>query len=71
MRFGKLGKTDISVSMAPLGAMFLGTKQHRDESFALFDLYRGRGGNFIDSANIYAHWVGPQWHGGGSTDEDV
>ena len=66
MKSGKLGKTDIAVSMAPLGAMFLGTKQDRDASFALLDLYRGRGGNFIDSANIYAHWVGPQFHGGES-----
>jgi aryl-alcohol dehydrogenase-like predicted oxidoreductase len=66
MKSGRLGKTDISVSMAPLGAMFLGTKQDRDASFALLDLYRERGGNFIDSANIYAHWVGPQFHGGES-----
>ena len=66
MKFGKLGKTDISVSMAPLGAMFLGTKQDRSASFALLDLYRGRAGNFIDTANIYAHWVAPQWHGGES-----
>ena len=66
MKSGKLGKTDIAVSMAPLGAMFLGTKQDRDASFALLDLYRERGGNFIDTANIYAHWVGPQFHGGES-----
>ena len=66
MKFGKLGRTDLNVSMAPLGVMYLGTKQNRDESFALFDLYRARGGNFIDTANIYAHWVGPEWRGGES-----
>lgn len=66
MKTTHLGRTDISVVNAPLGAMFLGTKQSRDESFALLDYYFGRGGNFIDSANIYAHWVGPQWHGGES-----
>ena len=61
-----LGRSGISVVNAPLGAMFLGTKQDRDESFALLDHYVGRGGNFIDTANIYAHWVGPEWHGGES-----
>ena len=65
MKSGKLGRTDLTVTMAPLGAMFLGTKQNRDESFALLDLYRGRGGNFIDTANIYAHWV-PGGRGGES-----
>jgi len=66
MKSVRLGRTDISVVNAPLGAMFLGTKQDRDESFALLDHYVSRGGNFIDSANIYAHWVGPQYRGGES-----
>jgi aryl-alcohol dehydrogenase-like predicted oxidoreductase len=66
MKTARLGRTDISVVNAPLGAMFLGTKQDRDTSFALLDHYVDRGGNFIDTANIYAHWVGPQWHGGES-----
>jgi len=66
MKSVRLGRTDISVVNAPLGAMFLGTKQDRDESFALLDYYVSRGGNFIDSANIYAHWVGPQYRGGES-----
>lgn len=66
MKFTKLGRTDISVAVAPLGAMYLGTKQDRDASFALLDYYVARGGNFIDTANIYAHWVGPQWRGGES-----
>lgn len=66
MKIEKLGRTDISVVNAPLGAMYLGTKQNRDDAFALLDLYVGRGGNFIDTANIYAHWVGPEWRGGES-----
>jgi aryl-alcohol dehydrogenase-like predicted oxidoreductase len=66
MKTVRLGRTDISVVNAPLGAMFLGTRQNRDVSFALLDYYVSRGGNFIDSANIYAHWVGPQFHGGES-----
>lgn len=66
MKTVSLGRTDIAVVNAPLGAMYLGTKQDRAESFALLDHYVDRGGNFIDSANIYAHWVGPQWRGGES-----
>jgi aryl-alcohol dehydrogenase-like predicted oxidoreductase len=65
MKTSNLGRTDIAVT-TPLGAMYFGTKQDRDASFALLDLYRARGGNFIDTANIYAHWVGPEWHGGES-----
>ena len=55
MKTVRLGRTDISVVNAPLGAMFLGTRQNRDVSFALLDYSVSRGGNFIDSANIYAH----------------
>src|SRR4051812_21780452 len=66
MQSVRLGRTDISVVNAPLGAMFLGTKQNRDESFALLDYYVGRGGNFIDTANIYAHWTDPGRRGGES-----
>lgn len=62
----KLGHTDISVCIAPFGAMYLGTKQDRDESFALLDHYVGAGGDFIDTANIYAHWIGDAWRGGES-----
>lgn len=66
MKTVRLGRTEISVVNAPLGAMFLGTKQDRPESFGLLDYYVSRGGNFIDTANIYAHWAGPQFHGGES-----
>lgn len=61
-----LGRSGLSAVNAPLGAMFLGTKQNREESFALFDHYASRGGNFIDTANGYAHWLGAPWKGGES-----
>lgn len=51
---------------APLGAMYFGTKQDRAASFALLDYYVGLGGDFIDTANIYAHWLGAPWRGGES-----
>jgi aryl-alcohol dehydrogenase-like predicted oxidoreductase len=66
MNYVTLGGTGWSVSAAPLGAMYLGTKQDESQSFALLDHYVAKGGNFIDTANIYAHWVGPQWRGGES-----
>jgi aryl-alcohol dehydrogenase-like predicted oxidoreductase len=46
--------------------MYLGTKQDRAASFELLDTYLAYGGNFIDTANIYAHWVGERWKGGES-----
>ena len=66
MKNVSLGHTDIRVSAAPFGAMYLGTKQTESESFAILDHYVAQGGNFIDTANIYAHWVGAEWHGGES-----
>lgn len=66
MRQITLGRTGIQTAAAPLGAMYLGTKQDRATAFALLDHYASLGGNFIDTANIYAHWVGDQWKGGES-----
>jgi aryl-alcohol dehydrogenase-like predicted oxidoreductase len=66
MKTVSIGRSGLTAVNAPLGAMWLGTKQNRDESFALFDHYVARGGNFIDTANIYAHWLGDPWKGGES-----
>jgi len=66
MKYARLGHTDITVCTAPLGAMYLGTKQDRATSFAILDRYVELGGDFIDTANIYAHWVGDPWKGGES-----
>jgi aryl-alcohol dehydrogenase-like predicted oxidoreductase len=52
-----LGTSGEQVSSLCLGAMFFGTKQDRDLSFRLLDQYIEAGGSFIDTANIYAHWV--------------
>jgi aryl-alcohol dehydrogenase-like predicted oxidoreductase len=37
--------------------MYLGTRQNQAESFQLLDQYTEAGGTFIDTANIYAHWI--------------
>lgn len=66
MRQTRLGRSDIVTAAAPLGAMYLGTKQDRTTSFRLLDHYVALGGNFIDTANIYAFWLGDPWKGGES-----
>lgn len=57
MRKVELGNTGERVSTLCLGAMYFGTRQNQAESFALLDQYVAAGGSFIDTANIYAHWV--------------
>ena len=57
MKYQRLSQTDLEVSALCLGAMYLGTRNDQASSFALLDQYVEAGGNFIDSANIYAHWV--------------
>ena len=57
MKLVQLGSSDLQVSVLGLGAMFFGTRTANDMSNELLDEYVAAGGNFIDSANIYAHWV--------------
>jgi len=52
-----LGTSGAQVSALCLGAMFFGTRNDEATSFALLDQYVEAGGSFIDTANIYAHWV--------------
>ena len=37
--------------------MYFGTRNDEETSFQLLDIYLEAGGFFIDTANIYAHWV--------------
>jgi len=57
MKSVPLGNTGENVSALCLGAMYFGSRQNRKESFNLLDQYMESGGTFVDSANIYAHWV--------------
>jgi aryl-alcohol dehydrogenase-like predicted oxidoreductase len=52
-----LGNTGVQVSALCLGAMYFGTRNDEATSFRLLDQYVEAGGSFIDTANIYAHWV--------------
>lgn len=60
-----LGDTGVQVSALCLGTMYFGTRQDEATSFRLLDQYVEAGGNFIDTANIYAHWI-PGGRGGES-----
>jgi aryl-alcohol dehydrogenase-like predicted oxidoreductase len=57
MRKIPLGHTGVEVSILCLGAMYFGTRNDEDSSYRLLDQYVAAGGFFIDTANIYAHWV--------------
>ena len=52
----ELGNTGKMVSTLCLGAMYLGSRQNKAESFSLLDQFVEAGGDFIDTANIYAWW---------------
>jgi aryl-alcohol dehydrogenase-like predicted oxidoreductase len=52
-----LGHTGVEVSSLCLGAMYLGTRTNRATSQRILDAYVDAGGSFIDTANIYAHWI--------------
>jgi aryl-alcohol dehydrogenase-like predicted oxidoreductase len=57
MRTAPLGHTGVQVSIFCLGAMYFGTRNDAASSYRLLDQYVAAGGSFIDTANIYAHWV--------------
>lgn len=57
MKYQELGRTGVQVSSLCLGAMYFGSRNDQATSYRLLDQYVDAGGNFIDTANIYAHWV--------------
>ena len=59
MRYRLLGNRGLRVSEAALGAMTFGDDwgwgAAKDEARKVYDAFRGAGGNFIDTANIYTN----------------
>ncbi|MCB2109524.1 aldo/keto reductase [Albidovulum sp.] len=49
--------TALSVSRLCLGGNRLGGELDRDRSFALLDAFVALGGNFVDTAHVYADWL--------------
>ncbi len=59
MRYVNLGNTGAKVSEICLGAMLCGTAVDKSTSFKILDHFMEEaGGNFIDTANCYAWWMG-------------
>ncbi len=48
----------LEVSEIALGAMMFGSTTSKQDSYDALDTYVDMGGNFIDTSNNYAHWVG-------------
>ncbi|HEX6802088.1 MAG TPA: aldo/keto reductase [Terriglobales bacterium] len=61
--FRTLGSTGLEVSPLALGAMTFGWGADKDASRQRFDAYRAAGGNFIDTADLYAGGTSEEWLG--------
>ncbi|MGP3961790.1 aldo/keto reductase [Nonomuraea sp. 3N208] len=61
----KIGSSDLEVSPLCLGGNAFGWTADEDASFAVLDAYTEAGGNFIDTADMYSHWI-PGGSGGES-----
>ena len=61
--FHTLGRTGLKVSPLALGAMTFGWGADKDSSRKLFATYRNAGGNFIDTADLYAGGTSEEWLG--------
>jgi aryl-alcohol dehydrogenase-like predicted oxidoreductase len=65
MEMRELGRSGIKVSTLCLGGNVFGWTADEKASFAVLDDYVGKGGNFIDTADVYSTWV-PGHKGGES-----
>lgn len=61
--FRTLGRTGLKVSPLALGVMTFGWGADKQASRRIFDLYRSAGGNFIDTADLYAGGTSEDWLG--------
>ncbi len=63
----QLANTELTVSEICLGADVFGSKHNEETSFAMLDLFVESGGNFVDTANLYAR----DWSAGISRSEEM
>ncbi len=54
MNYKKLGRSNLQVSEACLGAMTFGKETNEADSHSIMDYFVEQGGNFIDTANMYS-----------------
>ncbi len=62
----KLGKSELEVTPFSFGGNVFGWTADETTSFKLLDAFVEAGGNFIDTADVYARWVLP--HEGGQSE---
>lgn len=58
MRTREIPGTGLAPAVICMGTAELGGSIGKEDSFALLDLYVEQGGNFLDTANVYADWLG-------------
>jgi aryl-alcohol dehydrogenase-like predicted oxidoreductase len=58
MKFTTLGNTALNVSMFCIGGQSFGTRDKEELVHPILDRYVEAGGNFLDTANMYATWLG-------------
>jgi aryl-alcohol dehydrogenase-like predicted oxidoreductase len=61
-----IGRSDLRVLPLALGGNVFGWTADRDASFALLDAFTDGGGNLVDTADGYSHWV--PGHTGGESE---
>ncbi len=57
MRYTRIPETSLEPSVICFGTADIGSKIDHDSSFRLLDAYLDGGGNFIDTAQVYADWL--------------
>lgn len=57
MQYKNIPGTELNVSAICLGGADMGSTIEKELSFRLMDLFYEEGGNFIDTANVYANWL--------------
>lgn len=67
----ELGKTGETVSRFSLGCMYMGTGLTREASYAALDRFAEAGGDFLDTANCYAWWLGHGEHCGDESERMI
>ncbi len=56
----KLGATMLTVSPLCMGTVSFGSRMDDAASFAFLDHFASLGGNFLDTARVYADWMSPE-----------
>ncbi|UOE43651.1 aldo/keto reductase [Agromyces larvae] len=62
----RIGASDLEIAPLALGTNVFGWTADRDATFAVLDAFTEGGGDFVDTADGYSHWV--QGHSGGESE---